>query len=93
MELDEDSPSDWDEDDELLDVSSFGVAKWQRNERNDSRNDGSSTSRRRRDVFHDILSMDSSSQYDDFHTIDWVRDIQKYRNQRKDVLKAKKGLS
>ncbi|KAJ8028430.1 H(+)/Cl(-) exchange transporter 3 [Holothuria leucospilota] len=90
MELDEDSPSDWDEDDELLDVSSFGVAKWQRNERNDSRNDGSSTSRRRRDVFHDILSMDSSSQYDDFHTIDWVRDIQKYRNQRKDVLKAKK---
>lgn len=40
-------------------------------------------------AFQDILSVDSTSQYDDFHTIDWVRDVQKYRNQRKEILKKR----
>ena len=30
------------------------------------------------------------SQYDDFHTIDWVRDTARYRKERKDLKKNRK---
>ncbi|PIK48248.1 putative H(+)/Cl(-) exchange transporter 3 [Apostichopus japonicus] len=84
MELD-DSPSEG-EDEQLLDVSGLGVATWQRG---DHRRWGGTNRKESTGAFQDILSVDSTSQYDDFHTIDWVRDVQKYRNQRKEILKKR----